>query len=88
MEKKIHKFNEYFIKNYDLDSDQGYIFEVDVEYPKKLHDLHGDLPFLAERMKIHKCKKLVCNINDKEDYVVHIRALKQALHHGLILKNT
>ena len=51
-----------------------------------LHDLHSDLPFLAERMKINKCKKLVCNINDKENYVVHIRALKKALNHGLILK--
>ena len=47
-------------------------------------NLHGDLPFVAERKKIKKCKKLLCNINDKENYVVHIRALKQALNHGLI----
>ena len=49
-------------------------------------DVPGDLPFLAERKKIKKYNKLVCNINDKENYVVHIRALKQALNHGLILK--
>ena len=48
--------------------------------------LHCDLPFLPERKKIEKCKKLVCNIHNKENYVVHIRALKQALNHGLILK--
>ena len=48
--------------------------------------LHCDLPFLPERKKIEKCKKLVCNINNKENNVVHIRALKQALNHGLILK--
>ena len=48
--------------------------------------LHKDLPFLAERKKIEKCKKLACNIHDKENYVVHIRTLKQALNHGLILK--
>ena len=36
-------------------------FEVDVEYPKNLHDLHSDLPFLQERIKINKCNKLVCN---------------------------
>ena len=38
-------------------------------------------------MKINKCSKLVCNLCDKNDYVVHIRSLKQALDHGLILKS-
>ena len=33
-----------------------------------------------------KCKKLVCSIHDKENYVAHIRALKQVLNHELILK--
>ena len=43
-----------FIKNYDEDSDKGYTLEVDVEYPKNLLNLYGDLPFLAERKKIKK----------------------------------
>ena len=43
------------IKNYDEDSDKGYILEVDVEYPKYLDNLHIDLPFLPERIKINKC---------------------------------
>ena len=47
--------------------------------------LHSDLPFLHERMKINKCDKLVCNLNDKENYPMHILALKQALNHGLKL---
>ena len=47
-------------------------------------NLHSDLPVLPERNKILKCNKLVCNIQDKENYVVHIRALKQSLNHGLI----
>ena len=38
-------------------------------------------------MKINKCNKLVCNFYNKNNYVVHIRSLKQALNHGLILKN-
>ena len=82
MKKNVSKFNEDFIKNYDEDTDKGYIFEVDVEYSIKLHDLHSDLPFLRERMKI----KSACNLHDKNNYVVHIRSLKQALNHGLILK--
>ena len=51
-----------------------------------LFSLRTNLSFLAERKKIEKCKKRVCSIHDKENYVVHIRALKQALDHGLILK--
>ena len=85
-EKNMFKFNEDFIKNYDEISDKGYIFEVDVEYPKNLHDLHSDLPFLPERMKVNKRNKLVCNLYDKNNYVVHIRSSKQPLNHGLILK--
>ena len=83
-EKDMLKFTKKFIKNYDEDSDKGYILEVDAEYPENLHDLHSDLPFLPERMKIDKCKKRVCNLYER--YVVHIRSLKQALNHGLILK--
>ena len=67
-------------------SGKGYILKVDVEYPKNLHDLHGDLPFLPEKMKIDKCSKPVCNLYDKKEYVVHIRSLKQALNHVPILK--
>ena len=61
-------FAEDFIKNYDEDSNKGYFFEVDVEYPRNLHRLHSDLPFLPERMKINNCTKLVCSLNDKENY--------------------
>ena len=46
------KFNEDLTKNDNEDSDKGYILEVVVKYPKDLHDLHSNLPFLPERMKI------------------------------------
>ena len=48
--------------------------------------MHSDLSFLSKRMKIDKCNKLACNLHDKKSYVVHIRSLKQALSHWLILK--
>ena len=82
----LSKINENFIKNYNKDSDKGYIFEVDVNYPERLHDLHSDLPILPERMKIDKCKKLVCNLHNKKRFVLHISLLKQALDYGLKLK--
>ena len=80
------KINEEFIKNYDENNDKVYIFEVDVKYPKKLHDIHSDLPFLPKRMKIDKYKKLVCNLLNKNQYLAHIKSLKQALNHGLKFK--
>ena len=80
------EINEDFIKNYDENNDKGYIFEVDVKYLKRLHELHSDLPFLPERMGINKCKKLVCNLFNKKKYVAHINTLKQALNHGLKFK--
>ena len=48
-------------------SDKGYMHEVDVDYPSKLHKLHSDMPFLPERMKIDKTQKLVCNLHDKKN---------------------
>ena len=82
---KINEINEDFKKNYDENNDKGYIFEVDVKYPKRLHELHSDLPFLSEQMEINKCKKLVCNLFNKKKYVTH-NSLKQALNHGLKFK--
>ena len=59
----LSMFTEDFIKSYDEEGDVGYLLVVDVEYPKTLHMLHSDLPFLPEKMKINKC-----NLNDKENY--------------------
>ena len=82
----LSQVKEDFMKNYDENSDKGYFLEVDVEYPKKLFSLHSDLSFLPERKKIEKCNKLVCDFHEKKNYVIHIKALKQALNHRLILK--
>ena len=84
--KELSKFDERFIKKYDEDRHKRYFLEVDFEYSKYLFNLHSDLPFLIVRSKILKCNKVVCDIYDKKNYVVHIGTLKQALNHGLILK--
>ena len=81
----LSKFNESFIKNYDENIDTGYFLEVDINYPKRLFNLHKDLPFLPERKKLKKSKNLFAAQKTKKD-VIHIRALKQALNHGLKLK--
>ena len=80
------QFDEDFIKSYKEESDEGYFLEIDVQYPEKIHELHNELPFLQDRIKIEKVEKLVTNRHDKTEYIIDIINLKQALNHGLILK--
>ena len=66
-------------------TDKGYILEVDVSYSRELHNPDNDLPFMCERMEINGVEKLVPNLRDKKNYVIHIQALNQVLQHGLRL---
>ena len=77
--KNVSKIDEDFIKNYDEDSYKGYILEVDLEYPKNLHDLHSDLRFLPERMKIDKCSKLECNLYDIKKLCCSYKIIKTSI---------
>ena len=85
-QEELSKFNEHFVKNYDENGKIGYFLEVDIDYPEKLFNLHKDFTVLPESKKVNKVEKLICDIEDKKKYVIHIRALKQALNHGLRLK--
>ena len=80
----MSKFSEDFIKSYNKNSDKGYFLKADIDYPKELLNLHEDLPFLTETKKVNKVEKLICIIEYKEKYVIHIGALEQALNHGLV----
>ena len=86
MVKDTSQFDEDFVKNCNEESDKGYFLEVDVQYLEKLHEFHNDLLFLSKRMKIEKFEKLVANLNDKTEYVTHIRNLNKALNRSLVLK--
>ena len=88
------------------DSSTGYILEVDLEYPEKLHDIHNDYPLAPEKTNIPKewlskycletanvlniiigtVKKLVPNLMNKTNYVIHYRHLQQCLELGMELK--
>ena len=67
--EETFQFNEDFIRSYNEESDEGYFLEVDVQYPEELHELLNYLPFLSERMKV---EKLIANLHDKNEYVIHI----------------
>ena len=49
--------NEDFIKNYKERVEDGDFLEVDVQYPKKVYELHSDSTLLPERKKLEKVKK-------------------------------
>ena len=70
------QINEDFIKSYNEQSDEGYFLKVNVQYLEKIHEIHDDLLFLPERMKIEKFRT---SLHDKTEYVIHLRNLKQAL---------
>ena len=53
---------------------------------KNCMSFYNDLHFFPEKMKLEKIDKLVRILHDKEEYVIHIRNLKQTLNHGLVLK--
>jgi len=64
---------------------KGCILEVDLEYPKELHNLHNDLPLAPERVVVNKVEKLIPTLSDKKNYVLHESNLKQYLEMGLKL---
>jgi ribosomal protein L31E len=76
------------IEGLDDEGEYGYIFVADIAYPKHLHNAHASLPFLPESKLPPggKHKKLLATLDDKDEYVVHYRALKQALKFGLKIK--
>ena len=70
----VNNFNEVFIKSYIKESDKESIFEVDIQYPEKLHNLHNDSP---EIIKLEKVEKLLANLRNKSQYAIRIRNLKR-----------
>ena len=74
------------MKNYNEESDERYFLKVDIQYPEKLPELHNDLPWLREKVKIENVEKPITNLLDKTQYVIYIRNLKQKLNNRLILE--
>lgn len=75
------------IEGLEDDSEVGYMLEVDLVYPEKIHDAQSDFPMCPEQAipPNGKVAKLLTTLNNKERYVIHYRNLKQALKHGIEL---
>src|SRR5699024_5691870 len=81
----INSLNDYFKKlrrEY-----KGCVLVVDLKYPKELHDSHNDLPFCPQQVEMNGNRKLIPNLYDKKDYVIHYKNLLQALDAGLELES-
>src|SRR5437764_13834841 len=92
----VNQFNEERVLNMNDNQTTGYVFDVDLEYPQHLHDLHNDYPLAAEKMSVQEnqlsehsrqilkildhehipFEKLVPNLQNKTNYVIHYRNLK------------
>ncbi|XP_022182618.1 uncharacterized protein LOC111042348 [Myzus persicae] len=74
----------------DLDerSQIGRIYEVDISYPKDLHDKHNDFPFQQKNSVSpgSKVKKLMATLDSKQNYVIHYRNLQQAIKNGILIE--
>ena len=81
-EKKLIGLNPLHI---DADDDTGYILQVDLEYPKELHESHNDYPLAPEALTINKIDKLTPNLNNKTKYILHLKNLQFYLSLGLYL---
>ena len=83
--KDNSQFNEDFIKNCYEESDQGYFLKLMFNILK--NDMNFIMIYHFETMNIVKLEKLVGNVNDKTEHVIHVRNLKQGLNHRLFSKN-
>ena len=82
----LSEFDEGLIKSYNEKSEKAYFLEVDIQYLENLHNIQNNLSILPDKMNIEKGEKTVANLHNKNEYFIHIRNLKQALNHGLVLK--
>ena len=80
-----HGFKWMNVSELQIWEKQPCILEVDLEYPKSLHDLHSDYPLAPEQIEANKVDKLIPNLWNKKKYVIHYENLKQYLNLGLKL---
>ena len=84
--EETSQLNEDFIKKSKEKSDEGYFLEVGVQYPIKITWTSYWFTIFIRKNVTWESRKLVTNLHDKNEYVVHIRNLKQASNNGLNLK--
>ena len=81
--EKVNKILDKTNHSMSNNGKKGYIFEVDLEYPKYLWETHNDYPLAPEKMIVNGVEKLICHFKPRKNYVVHYRNLRQYLEMGM-----
>ena len=81
--EKVYKILDKINHSMSNNGKKGYIFEVDLEYPKHLWEKHNDYPLAPEKMIVNGVEKLICHFKPRKNYVVHYRNLRQYLEMGM-----
>ena len=66
-----HCFKRMKVGELETCENHSCILEVDLEYPKSLHDLHSDYPLAPEQIKANEVPNLILNLGDKVKYILH-----------------
>ncbi|XP_076291056.1 uncharacterized protein LOC143214203 [Lasioglossum baleicum] len=84
----VEDIDNFNVESIPIDSPVGYILEVDLDYPREIHDAHTDLPFCPshDAATSSSQRKLLATLRNKERYIIHYRYLQQSLKHNLKLK--
>ena len=81
--EKVYKILDKTNHSMSNNGKKGYIFEVDLEYPKHLWETHNDYPLAPEKIIVNGVEKLICHFKPRKNYVVHYRNLRQYLEMGM-----
>ena len=82
------QLNEDFIKNHDKESDEGFYFKLMFDILKNYMNFIMIYHFYQNEWRLKKLEKLVANLHDITEYIIHIRNLKQVLNDEVVIKKS
>lgn len=87
IEKSLHLLENLYKATITLATKNTSFLRFMLVIPRVYKKIKSDFQILADRVKMNKCQKFVCKMHDKENCVIHMKALKLALDYGVISKN-
>ena len=87
-DENISMYTNEYIMNININGDYFYVFVVDIDYPKELHDEHEEFPLLVDQRTPpnDKVRKLISDLCNKKNYTISMHMLQFVLKKGLKLR--